>query len=120
VDGAAEPADGGESEGGSAADGAVEGRAGEADGVAESPIERGVASASAADDPVDGSTAELHEVDAAAAGGVDGLAGDRDLSDRIASRAAPHTSAFMTIPGPPPKGVSSTVWCTSVAHCRRS
>jgi hypothetical protein len=93
----------------SSGDSAVEGRAGEADGVAESPIERGVASASAADDAVDGSTGELDEVDAAAAERVDGLAGGRDSSDRIASRATPHTSGFMTIPGPPPKGVSSTV-----------
>jgi hypothetical protein len=109
VDGAGELADGTDTVDGPPADGAVEGRAGEADGVAESPIERGVASASAADDAVDGSTDELDEVDATAAGGVDGLADDWDSSDRIASRAAPQTSAFMTIPGPPPKGVSSTV-----------
>src|SRR5580700_2250673 len=39
---------------------------------------------------------------------------------RIASSASPQTSGFMTMPGPPPNGTSSTVWCTSVAQDRRS
>src|SRR5438067_8313733 len=34
--------------------------------------------------------------------------------------AAPHGSGFMTIPGPPPNGASSTVWCASRAQVRRS
>ncbi len=38
----------------------------------------------------------------------------------IASRASPHGSGFMTMPGPPPNGASSTVRCTSVAQPRRS
>src|SRR5580658_7458111 len=38
----------------------------------------------------------------------------------ISSSASPHTSAFMTMPGLPPNGTSSTVWCTSVAQRRRS
>src|SRR5580692_5770795 len=39
---------------------------------------------------------------------------------RIASSASPQTSGFMTMPGPPPNGTSSTLWCTSVAQDRRS
>src|ERR1700719_4163411 len=39
---------------------------------------------------------------------------------RIASSASPQTSGFMTMPGPPPNGMSSTLWCTSVAQDRRS
>src|ERR1700678_721037 len=39
---------------------------------------------------------------------------------RISSSASPQTSGFMTMPGPPPNGTSSTVWCTSVAQDRRS
>src|SRR5580698_7399955 len=38
----------------------------------------------------------------------------------ISSRASPQTSGFMTMPGPPPNGTSSTVWWTSVAQDRRS
>src|SRR5580700_995596 len=38
----------------------------------------------------------------------------------ISSSASPQTSGFMTMPGPPPNGTSSTVWCTSVAQDRRS
>ena len=35
-------------------------------------------------------------------------------------RARPHGSASMTMPAPPPYGVSSTLWCRSVAQSRRS
>ena len=38
----------------------------------------------------------------------------------IASSASPHGSGFITIPGPPPNGVSSTVRCGSCAQERRS
>src|SRR5215470_2107908 len=44
--------------------------------------------------------------------------GDPDPS--TASRASPHGTGLMTIPGPPPKGVSSTLRCTSWAQFRRS
>src|SRR4051794_3246343 len=37
-----------------------------------------------------------------------------------ASRAVPQTSGRMTMPAPPPKGVSSTVRCRSVVQSRRS
>src|SRR5215831_10192959 len=37
-----------------------------------------------------------------------------------ASSASPHGPGVMTIPGPPPKGVSSTVRWVSCAHVRRS
>ena len=37
-----------------------------------------------------------------------------------ASMARPSTSAFITMPGPPPAGVSSTVRCLSVAKVRIS
>jgi hypothetical protein len=81
----------------------------EVDGAGE--LAEGVESAdrSSGDSALDGSSGELIGVDGVVATGVDGLADDWDFSDKIASRAAPHTSAFMTIPGPPPKGVSSTV-----------
>src|SRR5690606_33209301 len=36
------------------------------------------------------------------------------------SRASPQGSGFMTMPGPPPYGVSSTVRCRSWVHSRRS
>src|SRR5271170_3708476 len=39
---------------------------------------------------------------------------------RISSSASPQTSGFMTMPGPPPNGTSSTLWCTSAAQDRRS
>ena len=39
---------------------------------------------------------------------------------RSASSASPHGSGRITMPGPPPYGVSSTVRCTSWVHCRRS
>ena len=39
---------------------------------------------------------------------------------RTASRARPHGSGFITMPGPPPYGASSTVRWTSSVHCRRS
>src|SRR5580658_4285817 len=39
---------------------------------------------------------------------------------RMPSSASPQTSGFMTMPGPPPNGTSSTLWCTSVAQDRRS
>src|ERR1700691_3800760 len=38
----------------------------------------------------------------------------------ISSRASPQTSGFITMPGPPPNGTSSTVRWTSVAQRRRS
>ncbi len=37
-----------------------------------------------------------------------------------ASRASPHGSGFITMPGPPPYGLSSTVRCTSCVQSRRS
>src|ERR1700726_2526781 len=39
---------------------------------------------------------------------------------RMSSSASPQTSGFITMPGPPPNGRSSTLWCTSVAQDRRS
>src|SRR5580698_8248958 len=42
------------------------------------------------------------------------------VSVAIASMARPSTSAFITMPGPPPAGVSSTVRCRSVAKLRMS
>src|SRR5580692_3785097 len=41
-------------------------------------------------------------------------------SGTISSSASPQTSGFITIPGPPPNGTSSTVWWTSLAQRRRS
>ncbi len=41
-------------------------------------------------------------------------------SGSTSSRASPHGSGFITMPAPPPYGVSSTVWCRSRAHPRRS
>src|SRR6266496_3295653 len=38
----------------------------------------------------------------------------------ISSSASPQTSGFITMPGPPPNGTSSTVWWTSLAQRRRS
>src|SRR3984957_2456156 len=38
----------------------------------------------------------------------------------VASMARPRTSAFITMPGPPPAGVSSTVRCLSPANVRMS
>src|ERR1700733_8107627 len=38
----------------------------------------------------------------------------------VASMARPSTSAFITMPGPPPAGVSSTLRCLSVAKLRIS
>src|SRR6202167_4070735 len=49
-----------------------------------------------------------------------------DMSSRgrasvaVASMARPSTSAFITMPGPPPAGVSSTLRCLSVAKLRIS
>ena len=47
---------------------------------------------------------------------------DRGVSLRPTGveRAAPQGSGFMTIPAPPPYGVSSTVWWRSVVQSRRS
>jgi len=42
------------------------------------------------------------------------------VSVAVASMARPSTSAFITMPGPPPAGVSSTVRCLSVAKLRIS
>src|SRR5215469_7719338 len=44
----------------------------------------------------------------------------RGCSPRMASSASPQTSAFITMPGPPPNGTSSTLWWMSVAQDRRS
>src|SRR5271166_4644396 len=38
----------------------------------------------------------------------------------ISSSASPQTSGFITMPGPPPNGRSSTVWCTSFSQRRKS
>src|SRR5215472_15856283 len=38
----------------------------------------------------------------------------------IASSASPHGPGLITMPGPPPKGESSTLRCTSCAQARRS
>src|SRR5258708_5595308 len=37
-----------------------------------------------------------------------------------ASRASPHGSGRITMPGPPPNGASSTEWCASCVHVLRS
>ena len=42
------------------------------------------------------------------------------LAGTIASIASPHGSGFITIPGPPPNGASSTEWCGSCAQVLRS
>src|ERR1700733_1977182 len=42
------------------------------------------------------------------------------ISGTVASMARPSTSAFITMPGPPPAGVSSTLRCLSVAEFRIS
>src|ERR1700691_1200025 len=48
------------------------------------------------------------------------LSGGAPSRPMISSRASPQTSGFITMPGPPPNGTSSTVRWTSVAQRRRS
>lgn len=45
---------------------------------------------------------------------------DEPSGRKSASSACAHGSGFITMPAPPPYGVSSTVRCRSVVHDRRS
>src|SRR5438309_7720976 len=46
--------------------------------------------------------------------------GGASVPAATSSSARPHTSGFITMPAPPPYGVSSTVRCTSAVQARRS
>ena len=52
--------------------------------------------------------------------GVGTISRARSPGPTIASSAWPQGSGFITMPGPPPNGASSTVWCTSLVQARRS